>query len=79
MTKIYIIVGIIAAIFFAYIAGGRIATEQCRADIAEKISAANFQSQIQIIKTRTKINEEAFNRGVRDIRNSLRDRYSIAE
>lgn len=79
MIKIYIIAGIAGVIFAAYWAGGRIAIQRCRADIAVQQNMSAAQLQTEIIETKTKINEETFNTGSADIRGLLREKYTIAE
>ncbi len=69
MTKLYIFAACVAAIFFAYVAGGKIALEQCRADMATAQSIAATEIQNKIIQTKRDINAETNNLGVRDIRN----------
>lgn len=79
MTKIYIIAGIAGMIFAAYWAGGQIATQRCRADVAVQQNMSATQLQTEIIETKTKINEETFNTSSADIRGLLRSKYTIAE
>ena len=64
-----------AAIFFSYVAGVRMGREKCRADTA--VDTGLIQSKtIKIIED---VNAETFNRGLGDIRNVLREKYTIAE
>jgi len=73
--KFYLIGAVVALVAGAYFAGGRIAHEKCRA------AAANTATEIAINSTNiTRIaNEKTFNTGVRDIRNILRQQYTIAD
>lgn len=64
-----------AAIFFAYAAGVRLGREKCRADIAA--DAGVLQSKT--IEIMGDVNAETFNTGLGDIRNVLREKYTIAE
>ncbi len=58
MIKIFIkIAAALAALFFTYWAGGRIAKERCRADVAIAAVAVNTD----ITQTKRKINAETFN------------------
>lgn len=76
IMKNYIIIAIvIALIAFTYWAGGRIAKEKCHANIAKN----NQEFQIQSIKQKEKINAETYSSGVADLRNRLREKYTIAE
>lgn len=73
--KIYIAVGICAAVFFAYLMGGRIARERCRADNAVAVTVTNADA----IQIKRRINEKVFNTSVGDIRDQLREKYTITD
>lgn len=70
-----VLMAVVIAIFFAYLAGVRIANERCRA----RINTDGFVRQSEIIKLQGDVNVEVFNRGVDDIRRVLREKYTIVE
>lgn len=74
MSK-YILIAAMAVVVFAYIIGGRVATQKCDIKIAE----INASKQLTINKKIGEINEKTFNTGVHDIRNILRAKYTISE
>ena len=63
------------AIIFSYIAGVRLGREKCRTDVA----AQSVAIQSQVIKIMGDINAETFNTGDGDIRDILRQKWTIAE
>lgn len=65
----------LGAIFFAYFAGIKIATERCKANVANDAAV----KQSCIIKLQEDVNAEVLNRGVDDIRRVLYEKYTIAE
>ncbi len=75
MNKLYFLLFFIVVVCGAYIVGGRVALEKCRADSAHNITA----QQTEIIKIQGEINAETVARGVGDIRRVLRKKYTIAE
>jgi pyrroline-5-carboxylate reductase len=81
MNKIYFIAagGMAAAIFFAYIAGGKIARERCRADMAVAAQTVALQNITENNNKQRIINEETYRTGVRDMRVWLREKYTIAD
>lgn len=73
--KIYLIAAVAIMIGGAYFCGVRIARSECAARISELQSATAYQNnEIQRIA-----NEETVHTAVHDIRNILRDKYTIAE
>jgi len=71
----YLIIAVCAMVVGAYFFGARIAREKCVAD------GANAQTH-EIVNSRNilrKANEKTLNTGVRDIRDILRRKYTIAE
>lgn len=75
MNKLYFLLFFIVVVCGAYIVGGRVALEKCRADVVHNITA----QQTEIIKIQENVNAEAISRGVGDIRRVLRKKYTIAE
>ncbi len=75
--KLYLclIVAAVVAIFFAYFAGVRVASEKCRAKQNADVAA----QQSQIIKIQGEINAQVLGRNTDDIRCILREKYTIAE
>ena len=75
INKIYLLaVGLIIMLciyFFGMYAG----YQKCNAKVATQ---ANNQ-QSHVIEIQRKVNAEVFNRGVNDIRNVLRQKYTIAD
>ena len=63
------------AITFSYIAGVRLGREKCRVDVVSQSVAV----QSQAIKIMGDINAEIFNNGTGDIRDVLRQKWTIAE
>lgn len=73
--RIYLIIAVVAMVGGAYFTGGRIAYEKCRADVANSATTAVVKSgEITRIA-----NEKTFSTGVRDIRDILRRKYTIAD
>ena len=75
MKYIYVPLGVAAVVCGAFWAGGRIAREKCRANVA----ATDVATQQQIINKLGKINAETYDTATADIRRVLREKYSIAE
>ena len=73
--KFYLMAAVFALVVGAYFAGARISREKCRADAAHAETNAAITSG-EIIRD---ANEKTFNTGVRDIRDILRRKYTIAE
>ena len=74
-TYLFIFMAGCATIFFSYVAGVRMGCEKCRADIAADAGVLQSKS-IEIMGA---VNAETFNTGLGDIRNVLREKYTIAE
>ena len=72
---LFIFMAVCTAIFFSYGAGVRVGREKCNALTEHNVAS----QQSELIKTMETINAETFNTGVRDIRNVLREKYTIAE
>ncbi len=70
-----VLMAAVVAIFFAYLAGGRVGYEKCR--VGQNVNVIAQQSQI--IKIQEEINAKAYNRNTIDIRRRLREKYTIAE
>lgn len=66
---------VVIAIFFAYFAGWRGATERCRV----QINAETLVQQTELINLQGGLDVEVLNRGVGDIRRILHKKYTIAE
>lgn len=64
-----------AFLFGAYLAGGRIAREKCRAEY----SAAAVDNITKYNEQKRKIDAQVFNTTTVDIRRILRDAYTIAD
>jgi len=77
MNKIYILLGVLLVIIGAYWVGGQISMEKCRAEFAIKQSADNQNIHKEIVKTKRKINAETYGSDIVDIRNRLREKYTI--
>jgi len=76
MTKqIYFGIAICVIVIAIYFTGVVIGRAKCQAQIA---TAATNATQQQMIK-KEKINAEVFNTGMRDIRDVLRTKYTIAD
>ena len=75
MTKTYLCIAICGLIFGAYIFGRTISNEKCKTKIATSNSEFLQQQNVQ----KEKINVEVYNTNMRDIRNILRAKYTIAE
>lgn len=73
--KIYLIATVGALALGAYVMGGKIAREKCRTDVA--IAATN--TEIKSREIERIVNEKTFTTGVRDIRDILRTKYTIAD
>lgn len=73
--RIYLIIAIIALVGGAYIMGARVAREKCTADVANATTA----EIINTVNNTRAADEKTFNTGVRDIRNILRAKYTIAD
>lgn len=73
--KIYLIAAVAMLIGGAYFFGVRIARTECAARIAKMQATATYENnEIQRIA-----NEETVHTAVRDIRDILRDKYTIAD
>jgi hypothetical protein len=79
MTKIYIIAAVALAVAGSYWAGGRVASERCRAESAERKNESDARIQSEIINAKAKINEETYRTGAADIRMRLRADYTIRD
>ncbi|MDL2295256.1 hypothetical protein LJC18_00335 [Lachnospiraceae bacterium OttesenSCG-928-E19] len=77
MNKIYIGAAILAVVYGAYWAGGRIANAQCRADQVIDNAMQNDKIHQTIIETKRIVNETVITTGTIDIRMRLRDKYTI--
>jgi len=73
--RIYILVGIIAGLGAAYFMGLNIGRANCVADVSQKTQNL-YQQQL---KKQGEINVEINRTNVRDIRDILRAKYTIAE
>ncbi len=75
--KLYfmIFLAAVVAVFFIYRAG----VENGRAKCAAARASIYMENQAKIIKQVDYVNEKILNTGVRDIRRSLREKYTIAE
>lgn len=75
MNKIYFLLFFIVVLCGAYLVGGRVEHERCKAVAADNLVA----NQVQIIKLQEEINEEVVSRRGDDIRRVLREKYTIVE
>ena len=73
--RIYILVGVIAGLYAAYFMGLNIGRANCVADV----SAHSLNLYQQQLKKQGEINVEINRTNVRDIRDVLRAKYTIAE
>ena len=71
----YLIIAVCAMVFGAYFFGARIAHEKCVADGANA-QTNDIINNVNMVRV---ANEKTFHTGVRDIRNILRRKYTIAE
>ncbi len=72
---IFIFAVILAAIFFAYVIGKKIESAECRANYSiAALEQSNKNSEIKKV-----INVQVLSVGLGDIRNILREKYTIAE
>lgn len=79
MNKLYLI-GLIGAIVCgAYLYGTNVADAKCKMNQAQANLQNMQNTQIQIIESKRKNHEIVYKTGVRDIRNILCDKYTIAE
>lgn len=81
MNKIYIVagLGLLGLFLGGYWAGNRAGHAACQAAVAvqQQTTAAALQNELNFIKG--EINEETYHTGVVDIRQRLRDKYSIKD
>ena len=75
MAKHYFILAIIVSVFIVYYCGFLRGHEKCTNDITQK----NTQTVHQQILKKEKINAQIYRTGVRDIRDILRTKYTIAD
>lgn len=75
MTKIYLYGAIIAVLMGIYLIGHHVGRTKCTQEIITKTIEHN---QTQTIK-KEKINAETYRTGMRDIRDILRTKYTIAD
>lgn len=75
MMKVYLIAVLAMLVVGAYVAGRKIATEQCRADVVQQQNVR----QRQINQKIGEINEKVVRSSTDDIRRVLCEKYSIAE
>lgn len=75
MTKQYLILTIIGLIIAIYSFGFTRGNNKCITEITNQ----NTQIEQQKIITKEKINAEIYRTGVRDIRNILREKYTITD
>ena len=79
MNKFYFFILFGAVVCGAYICGANIADAKCRAQIAQQNATALQNFQNQITQSKRSNHEIVYKTTVRDIRNILRDKYTIAE
>jgi len=75
MSKLYLYGAILAGLVTAWCAGTVIGRAKCMENVANR-AAVNSQQQIA---KKEKINAEIYRTGVRDIRDILRTKYTIAD
>lgn len=75
MKTLYMLVGIALVVLMAYLGGRAAGIADCRV----RVAASNQDIQMQIIQKQGEINAETLNRGARDIRRVLCEKYTIAE
>ena len=73
--RIYILVGVVAGLYAAYFMGRNIGRANCVADMSQN-SVNLYQQQL---KKQGEINVEIYRTNVRDIRDILRAKYTVAE
>lgn len=72
---LFLFMAVGAVVFFAYLVGGRVGYEKCRAGQNTNLVA----QQSQIIKIQREINAETYKCNTVDVRRVLREKYTIAE
>lgn len=75
MNRLYFFILVIGVVCSAYFMGQRVASEQCRANVASEF----ITHQADVIKLQEGINAEVLGRNTDDIRCVLREKYTIAE
>jgi hypothetical protein len=75
MAKIYLIIAIFFMVLGAYFMGTRIAIMKCAANMANTQTA----DMVNFMKLNRISDEKVFNTGVHDIRDILRNKYTIAD
>lgn len=75
MLKLYLGAAAVAIVGGAYWVGLRLGDEKCRTNVAQNAIIV----QNKITKATDKINEEILHTAVRDIRDVLRAKYTIAD
>lgn len=75
INKFYFLLAGLLVLLFVFFIGRYTGVQQCLLKNQQNIT----QQQIDIIKIQRDVNAEAFNRGVGDIRDVLRQKYTIAD
>ena len=79
MNKLYVVALIWMLVFGAYFYGANVADAECKMNQAQENLQTVQNTQIEIIESKRKNHEIVYKTGVRDIRNVLCDKYTIAE
>ncbi len=79
MYKIFLCVSFFCVLFFAYVVGVRQGKTQCKGDVALSAGQEMLREYNKNLESREKINEKVITTGLDDIRNFLRQKYTIAD
>ncbi|MBR4892013.1 MAG: hypothetical protein IKZ34_02415 [Alphaproteobacteria bacterium] len=75
MSKIYFVLAVFAALFFAYLAGISKGVQKCQKDVAYN----NVKQQMELIQAKEQVNAETVTVGTGVIRERLYQKYTIAD
>jgi hypothetical protein len=75
MNRFYVFLMFFVCLIFAYVSGVRFGTERAKRAFAE----TTVNNQTHIVQIQEKVNAEVLGRGADDIRDILRQKYTIAE
>ncbi len=79
MYKLYLCIFLFTIFLSAYFIGIRQGKSQCKEDFAMTFSQKILQKQAEKVEKIGEINAKVFHTGVNDIRDILRQKYTIAE
>lgn len=75
MNKLYLILAMLVAIFFVYLAGINAGVQKCQKNSVRD----DITQQQNLIQVKEKINAEVISTGTDDIRRCLHQKYTIAD